>query len=90
MNNPITPPKLTEAQLDDVLTRYAAGQTVRRIATETQLPYAGVYFHTVSGGKMDTRVITCRCGTENYGFGLCQPCYDRARRVRLAAAKKAA
>lgn len=95
MKTNIETPKLTEAQLSDVLQRYAAGQSVKRIAIETKAAYTAVYFHTVGGGRILSSVRVCRCGAEHYAAGLCKPCYYRAYRARrrgaiLMAAKRAA
>lgn len=81
-------PKLTEAQLDDVLQRYAAGQSVKKIVAETKAAYTAVYFHTVGGGRIlsSGSARVCRCGAEHYAAGLCKPCYYRAYRARRRAA----
>jgi hypothetical protein len=80
-------PKLTEAQIEQIQTLHAQGESVKAIAAQTGVRYDVVYFYAVNKGvpaeadySYYYEPVLCWCGKRQYAKHLCARHYWQARR----------
>ena len=93
-------PKLTNAQIEEIQSLYAGGETLNAIQAKTGVRYSAVYFYAVNKGvpapaedgytyhRPYQQPVNCWCGQRQHAKGLCGRHYkQQARAAQLMAVR---